>query len=453
MTWTSYLVKFGSALFVLPLVLLNFTEAEIAVWFLFMLILSMALIVDSGFGPTIIRATSYYYSGMKNIPKNIDEFENHNENSNEINFNGLSSLLNTFNIVYIFLGLLSVVILLLLGQYIVSNAIIMTNNIEILTYAFYIILFRSFLAIQFVKWSSFIQGIDRVANIKKAESISELFKILFMFISLTLGYGIFELMIIECMFTILILFYSKYYVKKWFLKNKKEYNIKYEFNNDLFNSIWPATWRFGTMQYGGFMTNNGTSIIVSQLNSPTLIASFLLTQKLIFFIRQVSQAPLYSNLPRIFQMMAKKDFNTLRPYCARGIIIGLGMQFILLGILLIFGYDILSFFNINATLAPFEIMLVMSISIMLELHHAYHAQIYMGSNHVPFLLPGLISGIAIVGLGFGVVDTYGLIGIVLIQFFVQLSLNNWYPVYLNLKLLNWKFMSYLKCLINYKECK
>jgi hypothetical protein len=453
MTWASYFVKFGSALFVLPLILINFSEAEIAVWFLFMLILSMALIADSGFGPTITRATSYYYSGMKNIPKNIDEFKNSIDEKSEINFIGLSNLLNTFNIAYIFLGLLSVLILLIVGEFIVSNAINMTANIEMLTYAFYIIVFRSFLAIQFVKWSSFIQGIDKVADIKKAESVSELFKIVSMFLLLTLGYGIFELMIIECIFTVLILIYAKWYIKNWYIKNNQEYSLKFKFNKDLFNSIWPATWRFGAMQYGGFMTNNGTSIIVSQLNSPTIIASFLLTQKLIFFIRQIAQAPLYSNLPRIFQMMAIKDYDNLKPYCAKGIIIGLIMQFIALSILLIFGSNILELFNINASLAPLSIILIMSISIMLELHHAYHAQIYMGSNHVPFLLPGILSGIAIVGLGFSVVDTYGLIGIVLVQFFVQLSLNNWYPVYLNLKLLDWKFIDYLRCLINFRKCR
>lgn len=452
MTWASYFVKFGSALFVLPLILINFTEAEIAVWFLFMLILSMALIADSGFGPTIVRATSYYYSGMKKIPKNLDEFNNHSEKNNDINFNGLKDLLNTFNIGYIFLGLLSVLILLIVGKFIVSNAINMTDNIEVLTYAFYIIIFRSFLAIQFVKWSSFIQGIDKVADIKRAESISELLKIFFMFLLLSFDYGIFELMIIELLFTVFILMYAKYYINNWFLQYDEEYKLKFKFNKDIFNSVWPATWRFGAMQYGGFMTNNGTSIIVSQLNSPTLIASFLLTQKLIFFIRQIAQAPLYSNLPRIFQMMATKDFVNLKPYCARGIIIGLGMQLIALTVLLLFGSTILELFSINAILVPTNIMLIMSISIMLELHHAYHAQIYMGSNHIPFLLPGIVSGIAIVGIGFGIIDSYGLLGIVLVQFFVQLSLNNWYPVYLNLKLLNWKFMDYLKCLINYKRC-
>ena len=59
------------------------------------------------------------------------------------------------------------------------------------------------------------------------------------------------------------------------------------------------------MKYGSFMTTNGTSVIVSQFNSASLIASYLLTHKLMLFIRQISQTPLNANLPRIFQMMAR----------------------------------------------------------------------------------------------------------------------------------------------------
>ena len=109
------------------------------------------------------------------------------------------------------------------------------------------------------------------------------------------------------------------------------------------------------------------------------------------------------------------------------------MQLIALILLLSVGPEILDLLGAKTSLVPFPIILIMSISIMLELHHACHANIYLGTNHVPFLIPAIASGAAIVGISFGIVGSYGLIGIVLVQFFVQLSLNNWYPVYLNLQ--------------------
>ena len=50
MTWISSLVKFGNALFVLPIILLQFSEAEVAVWLLFNLVISLSFVADSGFG-------------------------------------------------------------------------------------------------------------------------------------------------------------------------------------------------------------------------------------------------------------------------------------------------------------------------------------------------------------------------------------------------------------------
>lgn len=452
MTWLSYLVKFGNAIFLLPLIIKNFPEEEVAVWFVFLLILSFSQIADSGFGPSVIRATSYFYAGVKELPKNITEFKEKKDLSNtSINFKGLKSILNTVNIIYLLLGFISVLLLITVGKIIVSNTINMTNNINNLNIAFYIIVFQSFVSIQVIKFNSFMQGVDKVASVKRAETIIESLNIIFSIIILILGFGLLELVIVNLFFKILLFLNLKYFVKKWFKSSENNYKTKYIIDKYFFQSIWSPTWRQGLMYYGGYLTNNGTALVVSQINNPKLIASFLITQKIIFFIRQISQAPLYSNLPRVFQMMAKNNYFLLKKYCSKNIALGLMIQFFGLFSLLVFGNQILELFDTNISLASFSVMFVMSVSIMLELHHAFHAQVYMGSNHVPFLWPAIVSGVAITGFSFLIIDIHGLIGIVLVQFLVQLSLNNWYPVYLNLKLLNWDFWDYLKSLFNFKE--
>jgi hypothetical protein len=447
MTWISSFVKFGNALFILPIVLLQFSEAEVSVWLLFNLIISLSLVADSGFGPTMIRAASYFYSGVDKVPHNIEQFKLRDPKTTGTNFNGLMILLNTYSSTYILLGFFSLIFLLTVGQFIVSNAINMVNPGNQLNIAYNVLVVRSLFWIQYIKWSSFIQGIDKVTDIKKAEAISETGKIIAMFIILLLGGRILELMLVDLLFSILIYFYSKYYVKKWFNRQGHNFISKLKFNGPLFKTLWPANWRFAGMQYGSFLTTNGTSVLVSQLNNPSLIASYLLTHKLILFIRQVSQTPLYANLPKIFQLMAKKNYKYLKSFCARNIVLGMGIQLTLLIGLLSFSEPIMSFFDIKTSLAPSSVMIIMALSIMLELHHGFHAQIYMGSNHVPFLLPGIVSGIFILGIGYNVISVYGLIGLVLTQFLVQLSFNNWYPVYLNLKLLNWEFGDYMKALL------
>lgn len=171
--------------------------------------------------------------------------------------------------------------------------------------------------------------------------------------------------------------------------------------------------------------------VVSQLADPKIIASFLVTQRIIFF----AQVPIYAQLPRIFQMMSLHQFSKLKLFISKSIFIGFSILIVLLVGIGILGNVVLT------KLVTTDIFLIMAI--ILEYHHSVHSQIYMGSNHVP----ALFSGVLIIIIGIGVVGTYGLNGIVLTQFFVQLSINNWYPVYLNLKLLDWKFVDYLKNVI------
>jgi hypothetical protein len=85
----------------------------------------------------------------------------------------------------------------------------------------------------------------------------------------------------------------------------------------------------------------------------------------------------------------------------------------------------------------------MCLTVMLDLHASFHATIYTSTNHIPFLVPSLISGSVIIGLGFLVLPIYGLVGILMVRLIAQLSFNNWYSVYLSLKLLNWPFLIYL----------
>ena len=81
-----------------------------------------------------------------------------------------------------------------------------------------------------------------------------------------------------------------------------------------------------------------------------------------------------------------------------------------------------------------NLIVLMCVIYLLEINHVVHANVYTSTNHIPFVMPTIISGILIFVLSFLVVETYDLIGVLLVQLCVQLSFNNWYPIYLNHKL-------------------
>lgn len=443
-TWSSFVVQFGSSVFILPLVLIKFSDAEIAAWFLLYMLINLSMLADSGFGPTIVRAVSYYYSGAATIPKNISEFNDRKiSESGTINFVQLKRLIGILNTVYLILGLFSVFLIVVFGRYIVANTFKMSDSSSHLYAAFYLVVIRAFLSIQAVKWISFIQGIDRVANIKRAEALFNLIKLLVMFFLVLSGYKVFSLMLVETFYGAMMLLFSWSYVSLWFKKNGHTIGLKFSFHKETIKTIWPSTWRLGSIQYGSYLINYGSGIIISQVKNAETIAGFMLAQRIIFFIRQVSQAPIYANLPRIFQLMSKRDFEEIRKFSIKGIRISLIILLFSLVFFVVAGNHIFAFMNIKTRLPEMLVLSIMCFSIILEMHHSIHAQIYMGTNYIPFLIPTVVSGVIILFGGFMTVGHYGIIGVVLVQFAVQVCFNNWYSVFLNTKLLGWSFSGYI----------
>lgn len=446
MTWLSYLVKFGNAIFLIPLVITHLPAEEVAVWFVFLLVIGFANLADSGFGPSLIRATSYYLAGEEKI-NFTQKYSEVQTKKKSINFNGIESLIETAHILYLALGLVSTGLIIFIGSSIVSNTIEMTNNTQQIWLAFYLLTMHSFFSVQTIKFTAFLQGIDKVAEIKKLETLYESLNIILSVIVLLLGKGILGLVIVNITIKVLFFFSSRNKTIRWFHFENRSYPTQMKFHKLFFKSIWPPTWRQGLMYYGSYLTTNGTGLIAAQLTNPNLITSFLLTQKVLFLIRQISQAPLYSNLPKIFQMMARKEINKLKKFSSSRISSGLLLQLSAIIFLFLFGDEILHLFAKETSIVSKPLLLIMSAGIMLELHHAFHAQIYMGSNKVPFLIPSIISGTLIIFFSWILAPIYNLWGLILTQFIVQLCLNNWYPVYMNLKLLNWKFKDYIFCLL------
>jgi O-antigen/teichoic acid export membrane protein len=449
MTWFSYFVQFGTALFLLPVILVQFNAIEVSIWFIFYLIMGMSVLADFGFGPSIVRASTYFYSGSDYLPANLEEFKAHKNTNTKPNFLKLESLIYTANSMYVGLAFSGATICLIAGYFLVKNTLGMLPDNQGPWFAFYLVVLRTFLVIIQVKWASILTGLDQVAMIKRFESVVNLIKITLMFVLVIFGFGIFELMLCELLATVALLSIYRKLVKNWFIINNNAIRNTFKLDGVLLRTIWPPSWRLGAIQLGGYGINNSSGFIVAQLNSPELIAGFLLTQRIILFTRQVCQAPLYANLPRIFQLMASKQYPELRFFCSNAIRISLSLlSLCLIGIYFI-GNTVLVFFGIDHQLVEPTVLVLMSISVTLEMHHAIHSQIFMGSNKVPFLIPSIVSAAAIVVIGYFAVQYYGIIGVVVTQMLVQLFLNNWYPVYLNLKLLEWEFLSYLSDIFSF----
>ncbi len=445
MSWASYFIRFGSALFVLPLILGLFTEVEQSFWFFINTIIGFAMLADSGFGATLVRAVSYFKAGAKYLPRNKKEYDEIDEiEQGEPHFPSLVNLLGTVNRIYIFLGMFTVIILLTGGIAAVWNIMTISDHQTDLWVAYLIIIPYCYTMIMGVKWSSYMRGLGYVAQEARFGAFQGILRVIAFVILLLFKLGPAYLIGIMLLESIVRYIYLRWFVLKWFREKQVEIPKKNKFDPVIFRSLWSATWRTGLLFWGAYGIQSGTSILAAQISDVALMASFLFTMRIFTFLLNIARAPFYSNVPKIYTLAAEKNMMVLRKKASEYMFLGFGVLIAGSVFLGLFGNSILGLFpSIDTRFVGLTIFAIIAITEILDLHASFHATIYTSTNHVPFVLPATISGALIVGIGFFTIPTYGILGIVVTKFVVQWFMNNWYAPMLSLRFLKWPFFSYL----------
>ena len=444
MSWASYFIRFGSALFVLPLILNLYTPVEQSFWFFINTIIGFAMLADSGFGATLIRAVSYFKAGAGYLPRNKKEYDDIDKiEQGEPHFPNLVNLLTTANRIYVFLGIFTIVILATGGIAAVWNIMEISEHQTDLWVAYLIIIPYCYTMIMGVKWSSFMRGLGYVAQEARFGAFQGILRVTAFVILLLFKLGPAYLIGVMLLESIIRFIYLRWFVLKWFKKEKVEIEDKNKFDPVIFRSLWSATWRTGLLFWGAYGIQSGTSILASQLSDVVMMASFLFTMRIFTFLLNIARAPFYTNVPKIYQLAAEKDTMTLRKKSSEYMFLGMAVFLAGSVFLGLFGNSILALFSPETRFVPLTIFAIIAITEILDLHASYHATVYTSTNHVPFVLPATLSGALIMGIGFFTIPTYGILGIVATKFVVQWFMNNWYAPMLSLRLLKWPFLNYL----------
>jgi hypothetical protein len=444
MSWASYFIRFGSALFVLPLVLKFFTPIEQSFWFFINTIIGFAMLADSGFGATTVRAVSYFKAGADYLPRNkkeYDEIDRIEEGSP--NLEKLKNMLTTANRIYIYLALFAVLIISTGGLAASWNILKMSGHQTDLWIGFIIVVPYSGIMILAVKWSSVMRGLGFIAKEAGFGAIQGVIRVLIFIVLLLFKLGpawLVGYMLLESMMKFV---YTRWFVLRWFRREKVVIEDRNYFDREIFLSLWSATWRTGLLFWGAYAIQSGTSILASQMDDEIMMASFLFTMRIFSFILNIARAPFYTNVPKIYSLAAQKDLKELRKKSSEYMFLGFSVMVAGLAFIILLGNPSLKLLNIETRFVPATILILIAITEILDLHASFHATIYTSTNHVPFVLPSTISGGLILLAGFLVLPTQGLLGIVLAKFLIQFLVNNWYAPLLSLRLLEWPLLRYM----------
>lgn len=410
-------VRVGGYLLVLPIALRTITEHEMEIWWLFVTAQGLAVQADFGLGTSIGRGLTYMLAGAAEFRPNVSDTIVDAPNPKVLDFLAATAKIYT-KVIIVAAGIL------LLFSFFVIDRIKRTGAGTEVIVSWFGYSAGVLLLLASMRQTSLLNGADKIKLVQRLQLLSSGAGISFTAVGLSLGLKFYALAG-GSLLTGLIQYYAgKHFVVRTFgrlLPNPSSQEIR-AFSMQL----WPIAWKSGMVCLGAFLIYNSNVFWASKLLGQPEASRYPLTLKVMQLLMVFCSLPLTVRMTYLTTLMAKNRNNQAWNYFLQRHAIGLaGMICAVLG-LYFFGNQALQAIDSQSRMLDGPALLFMGLIFVLEFNHAYFASILMARNEFPFILPAFLSGIAIfIGSGLAGLQ-YGLWGILICVFVVQLSWNNWW---------------------------
>ena len=417
-------LRFGSAAFVLPLVLRRVPPEELGLWYVFLSLGSLASLMDLGFSTTVIRSAAYLWAGAQQlIPWGIHTVEADMASGPQgPNLPLLSDLVRSLRVYYL---TAAVAVFLLLsvggGAWIWHRSEALLDK-QSLRAAF--IVYAVGVSLNFANsiWIYLLSAINAVRQSQQITVICLATYYLLAIAGLLGGLKVWALVIGTLVMGILERLLGRSVFTR--LASLPRGTFRFE----IITVLWPNAWRTGAVSLGAFMIIQANTLICSAFLDLKTIASYGLTLQAINLLVGVSSVWVTVKWPEINHLRAQRRLSDIATLFASRMRLTLLTFMVGAGTLVVFGPTLFTLVHTQTQLLPCGILLVLLLVQSLEMHHSLYAGLVYSENVNPFLKPALISGAGIVLFSLILVPRYGLWGAVVSVGVVQLCFNNWWPV-------------------------
>lgn len=432
----------ASGLITLPLMLKLLSAEEIGMNYLLLTIGSLVALFDFGFTPQFSRNITYVFSGAQVLRK---EGVVVTENST-VNYRLLSTMIHTAKFVYKRLAIIVLIVMLSLGTiyiyYVTHGFTNIDNSIQI----WLVFSVGTFFNIFYSYYASLLIGKGLIMESKKAMVYSKIVYILLAFVFLFSGLGLMGVVLANLIAPFVNRFISyRYFFNEELNAKISGYNISKNEKLELFEIVWYNSKKLGLVFVGSYAINKLSIFLAGLYLSLSDIASYGLMIQLFGLLSMMSGMFFGVFQPHFASLRAKGDVKTL----VREFAFSMNIYYITFVIgaisLLYLGPYFLSLISSKVILPSFIIMLLFAVILFLEGNHSNFATLIVTNNNVPFVTSSLVAGFFI-GLGDYIslsFTEYGVLGLVLVQGFVQIVYANWKWPYVICKEFRISFFSFL----------
>ena len=419
-------LRVAGALLVLPLIVRTIPSAELGLWYVFVSIVSLAGILDLGFGPTLTQATGYAWAGAKKLQELGIAHKEPGEVAGEPNYGLLAALVGTMRRYYQVLATIVIVLLLTLGSWWIWDKTVDMSQSGPLRLAWVVFSFGAALNVLGSLWPAVLSGINGVRQAQQLFTLSIVVNYLTLAIGLVFHCGIWSLVAGQVVLGLIQRQGGKLYFRN--LAGEAFNESAVTVDRQIIGVLWPMAWRNGVLALGTFLIQSANTLICSAKLGLDSTASYGLTLQIINLLMAVSMTWVLVKLPLINQLRTARDLERVTALFVARLRIAI-LTFVLGAFaILLLGNTMLHLLGAKTLLLPTAQLAVILFIYFLEMNHSCHAALVISENVNPFVLPALLSGSAVVLLSLLLTPIWAIWGIIASFGIVQIAFNNWWPV-------------------------
>lgn len=427
----------------LPIILSNLNQNEIAMNYILLSITSFVILFDMGFSTQFSRNFVFIFSGGQDI-----EAEGYTkEVENFINYRLLKQLIQSAKVLYGLLSFILFISLISFGSwyiYVFSDGFTFIDNI---LYIWIVYIISTVYDFYYKFYTPLLLGEGKIKEASKVTTLTCIVKAIFIVLLIYCGLGLWAVVLATAVSVIFARILSKYYFYTEEIKTElRKYKISISEIKITCKKLWFLAKRQSIVRISTFASMQLSVFFTGAYLMKQDVASYGLLLQLVGLISTTANTLFFSYTPFFSRYRIKGEKEKLYYYLCLSI--GSCFSIFLLGGIVLFGIVpyALILIKSNATLPLFYISIIYFISKLLVDQHCI-CSIYLSTKNKIYDLQSssIIGFVTAIGLYIMLNCTsLELLGVVLVQFIVQLSYPNWKWPYEVCKELNVSYAKIIK---------
>lgn len=299
----SLLTRSVSFVLVLPLILKKFSDTEAAVWFVFSAVMIVQSILGFGFSPSFARLLAYARAGA-DVAQMHDLRDNRAIGKGQgCDWVSIARLCSCMRRVFFGLSVLNFLVLAGIGTLAVYRTVVLAGNLPSIWVAWVIMVISSSFNFATTYYSSFLQGMDKLTESRRLDTVLALCSILTAFGVLTWKASILAL-VLSYQIWVVVGFFAYRAMAFRLVPKESGWSQDSRWEPFVLRLVWDSAWKNGVTNCLTFGLVQSTGVLQAQFSDPSATVAYNFNLRLVTLIGQVVQAPFLTRLPELARLRA-----------------------------------------------------------------------------------------------------------------------------------------------------